>query len=74
MVEHHNAVTAIIAASAMDVGEVPLSRDPAAVAAACRWAAHAWPTIVGFVATAALGAAVLMVAGPSSVALPTVLP
>jgi uncharacterized membrane protein YoaK (UPF0700 family) len=55
----------------MDVGEVLLSRDPAAAAAARRRAARTWPAIVGFAAGAALGAALFMAAGPPSVALPT---
>lgn len=55
----------------MDVGEVLLSRDPAAAAAARHRAAHTWAAIVGFAAGAALGAALFMAAGPPSVALPT---
>ncbi|HTF46722.1 MAG TPA: DUF1275 family protein [Pseudonocardia sp.] len=55
----------------MDVGEVLLGRDPGEVAAARRRANHTWPAIVGFAAGAGLGAALFMIAGPPSAALPT---
>ena len=55
----------------MDVGEVLLGSDPAAVAAARRRAARTWPAIVGFAAGAALGAAFFAAAGMASLALPT---
>ncbi len=54
----------------MDVGEVLLGRDPDELAQARRRAARAWPTIVGFTAGAALGAALFAAAGVWSLALP----
>jgi uncharacterized membrane protein YoaK (UPF0700 family) len=55
---------------AMDLGELVLRRDVAATARARRRAAQTWPTIVGFTAGAALGAAGFAAAGLWSLALP----
>jgi uncharacterized membrane protein YoaK (UPF0700 family) len=54
----------------MDVGEVALGRDRAAVAQVRRRAARTWPAIVGFAADAALGAACFATAGLTSLVLP----
>ena len=58
---------------AIDLGEILFVRDDNPVAAARRRAAHTWPAIVGFIAGAALGAAVYSLAGLWSLAVPTAL-
>jgi uncharacterized membrane protein YoaK (UPF0700 family) len=54
----------------MDIGEVMMGTDPAAVAAARQRTANTWPAIVGFAVGAALGAAFFAAAGISSLVLP----
>ena len=55
---------------AMDVGEILLGRDDAAVTGARRRAAHTWPALVGFVAGATAGAAFYAASGLWSLVLP----
>jgi hypothetical protein len=54
----------------MDVGEIVLGGDPAAVAKARRRARHTWPAIVGFTVGCGAGAA-CEAAGLWSLVLPT---
>jgi uncharacterized membrane protein YoaK (UPF0700 family) len=54
----------------LDVGEVLVGREEAAVAQARRRAGRTWPAIVGFVAGAAVGAVCFAAAGLASLALP----
>jgi uncharacterized membrane protein YoaK (UPF0700 family) len=63
-------MTSNITRFTLDVGEVLLGRDPAAVARARRRAKGTWPAIVGFTAGAGLGAAGFAAAGLWSLALP----
>ena len=64
-------MTTNISVFVMDVGDVLLGRDPVLVAAARRRAARTLPAIIGFVAGAALGAALFSAVGLRALALPT---
>lgn len=57
----------------MDVGEALLGRDPVEMLEARRQAKETWPTIVGFTAGAALGAAGFAIAGRKSLVIPAAL-
>jgi uncharacterized membrane protein YoaK (UPF0700 family) len=54
----------------IDVGQLLLGRDPPEVATARERARHTWPSIVGFIGGAGLGAACFAAVGPWSLALP----
>jgi uncharacterized membrane protein YoaK (UPF0700 family) len=55
----------------IDLSELLLGRNPPEVATARDRARHTWPSIVGFIGGAGLGAASFAAAGVSSLALPT---
>ena len=63
-------MTSNLTRAVLDVGEVLVGREQAAVATARRRAARTWPVIVGFVGGAAVGAAWFAAAGLASLALP----